>query len=99
MISAARLPPSSIWLVCLFGSSRKIFAWSEHEVEKIIRRYVGRSAATEEPDSPMQWGQKENVSCKTGCKTTRERDRELSVGAGDRDRTDDIQLGKLTFYH
>jgi hypothetical protein len=21
------------------------------------------------------------------------------VGAGDRDRTDDIQLGKLTFYH
>jgi hypothetical protein len=23
----------------------------------------------------------------------------LSVGAGDRDRTDDIQLGKLTFYH
>jgi hypothetical protein len=23
----------------------------------------------------------------------------LGVGAGDRDRTDDIQLGKLTFYH
>tara|TARA_R110002074_G_scaffold20400_3_gene64731 strand:+ start:697 stop:861 length:165 start_codon:yes stop_codon:yes gene_type:complete len=21
------------------------------------------------------------------------------IGAGDRDRTDDIQLGKLTFYH
>jgi hypothetical protein len=24
---------------------------------------------------------------------------EAAVGAGDRDRTDDIQLGKLTFYH
>jgi hypothetical protein len=23
----------------------------------------------------------------------------MEIGAGDRDRTDDIQLGKLTFYH
>jgi hypothetical protein len=26
-------------------------------------------------------------------------DGQAEIGAGDRDRTDDIQLGKLTFYH
>ena len=26
-------------------------------------------------------------------------DASVPIGAGDRDRTDDIQLGKLTFYH
>ena len=38
-----------------------------------------------------------NTSAVEGARK-RSRLREL-VGAGDRDRTDDIQLGKLTFYH
>jgi integrase len=47
----------------------EIMAWDEDHVAKIIRRYVGRSAATKAIISATQPGQKANVICKTGCKT------------------------------
>ena len=72
--------------------------WEEEHVARIIRRYVGRSAATRAIILQLNQARKENISCKTSSKTGL-REIELSVGAGDRDRTDDIQLGKLTFYH
>ena len=43
----------------------EILAWSEEQVERIIRRYVGRSAAGDH--SPAQ--RKKNITCKTLCKT------------------------------
>jgi integrase len=47
----------------------EILAWSEDQVERIIRRYVARTAATKAAIQQLQRGQKENIVCKTGCKT------------------------------
>ena len=41
--------------------------WEEEHVDRIIRRYVGRTAATEAIIRQPQ--RKENVTCKTGNKT------------------------------
>ena len=66
--------------------------WEEEHVARIIRRYVGRTAATKatihqlnaKGERKMQ-NRLQNRPAKIG----------LSVGAGDGNRTHDIQLGKL----
>ena len=76
----------------------EIMGWEEEHVARIIRRYVGRSAATKAIIHQLNQSRKENVNCKTDLQN-RPPESGLSAGAGDGDRTHDIQLGKLTFYH
>ena len=45
----------------------EVVAWEESNVEKIIRRYVGRAAANQGADPPDQ--RRANISCKTADKT------------------------------
>ena len=68
----------------------EIMAWEEEHVAKIIRRYVGRTAATKA--IIQQLNRKENVTCKTVCKTVRA-ETQLSVGAGEGNRTLVCSLG------
>ena len=49
----------------------EIMGWEEEHVAKIIRRYVGRTAATKAIIRSTQSSRKENIACKTTCKTGR----------------------------
>jgi rRNA processing protein Krr1/Pno1 len=44
----------------------EIVGWSEEQISKIIRRYVGRAAATK---ALIRRITNENISCKIACKT------------------------------
>jgi integrase len=73
----------------------EIMGWEEAHVARIIRRYVDRTAATKaiirqlnEREHKLQNRLQNRLS-----------EIALSHGAGDGNRTHDIQLGKLSFYH
>ena len=74
----------------------EIMGWEEEHVARIIRRYVDRTAATQAVIAQLNKKEEHNLQNRLqnrGCNIA------LSIGAGDENRTHDIQLGKLSFYH
>ena len=69
--------------------------WVEDKVERLIDRYVKRDERLRDRIRRMERASNEN--CKTDSKNGAGQ-MTLSVGAGEGNRTLDIQLGKLTFY-
>jgi transposase len=67
----------------------KILAWSEDQVERIIRRYVGRAAASIRPKSEYNLQNSlQNLLKKID-----------KYWSGRRESNPRMQLGKLPFYH
>jgi hypothetical protein len=73
----------------------EIMGCEEEHVSRIIRRDVDRAAATKE--IIRQLNERRTQRAKPPAKPSVRN--ALSAGAGDGNRTHDIQLGKLSFYH
>ena len=73
-----------------------MLAWKEDQVQRIIDRYVRRDAILDDRIRRLDENGSGTDSVKSPVKLAV--DNSLSHGAGDGNRTHDIQLGKLTFY-